>query len=103
MLVGLIEPTSGSARINGYDLKSQMRQIRQSIGVCMQSNILFDTMTVREHLRLFATLKGVTKNLKIIVESQIDEIGLRDKADVYSAALSGGMKRKLSVGIVLIL
>ena len=54
---GLYTPTAGTAVINGYDIRSNMDQIRQSLGICPQHNVLFDRLTVREHLKLFAMLK----------------------------------------------
>ena len=54
---GLYTPTSGTAIINGYDIRSNMDQIRHSLGICPQHNILFDRLTVREHLKFFARLK----------------------------------------------
>ena len=54
---GLYTPTSGTAVINGYDIRTNMDQIRQSLGICPQHNVLFDRLTVLEHLKLFAILK----------------------------------------------
>ena len=55
--LGLYTPTSGTAVINGYDIRTNMDQIRQSLGICPQHNVLFDRLTVSEHLKLFAILK----------------------------------------------
>ena len=54
---GLYTPTAGTAVINGYDIRNNMDQIRQSLGICPQHNVLLERLTVREHLRLFAMLK----------------------------------------------
>jgi len=104
MLTGLYPPTSGDCLIHGYSIKSQMASIRNGmLGICPQANVLFDNLTVREHLRLLATLKAVpSKYVDAQVEEMIDDVGLRPKADVRSAALSGGMKRKLQCGMALI-
>ncbi len=66
--------------------------------------MLFDTLTVEEHLWFFAKLKGISdpKGLKDAVDHMITSIGLEDKRHVATTKLSGGMKRKLSVGIALI-
>ena len=72
-------------------------------GICPQHNILFDSLTVAEHLWFFAKLKGCPSHrVGTEVEEMINAIGLADKRDTQSRALSGGMKRKLSVGIALI-
>ena len=54
---GLYTPTSGTAVINGYDIRTNMDQIRQSLGICPQHNVLIERLTVQEHLKLFAMLK----------------------------------------------
>ena len=50
-------PTSGYAEINGYSILTDMDQIRHSLGICPQHNVLFDRLTVREHLGFFLRLK----------------------------------------------
>ncbi|CAL1377626.1 unnamed protein product [Linum trigynum] len=103
MLVGLLPPTSGDALVFGKNITTDMDEIRKSLGVCPQHDILFPELTVREHLELFATLKGVDENfLDSTVTDMIDEVGLGDKVNAVVSALSGGMKRKLSLGIALI-
>ena len=57
MLVGLFPPTSGNAIINGYNILTDMESVRQSLGLCPQHNVLYDRLTVREHLNFFARLK----------------------------------------------
>ena len=57
MLVGLFPPTSGDAIINGYSIITDMENVRQSLGLCPQHNVLFDRLTVKEHLNFFARLK----------------------------------------------
>ena len=59
MLVGLFPPTSGDAIINGYSILTDMESIRQNLGICPQHNVLFDRLTVKEHLNFFARLKVV--------------------------------------------
>jgi ABC-type multidrug transport system ATPase subunit len=54
MLCGLYPPSSGTAQIFGYDLRTQMDKIRCIMGYCPQVNILFDEFTVEEHLKLIA-------------------------------------------------
>ena len=58
ILTGLFPPSAGTAKVNGYDIRTEMDAIRQSIGVCPQHNVLFDEMTVDEHLWFYARLKG---------------------------------------------
>ena len=57
ILTGLFTATSGEAHINGYNITNEMDLIRQSLGICPQHNVLFDRLTVTEHLAFFALLK----------------------------------------------
>jgi ABC-type Na+ transport system ATPase subunit NatA len=103
MLTGLYKPTGGNAYINGLSMLDQMHQIRQNLGICPQHNVLFDMLTVKEHLTLLAILKGTPPQfVEAAVKAKIEEVGLQSKTNVYSQSLSGGMKRKLSVGMALI-
>ncbi|KAK2651860.1 hypothetical protein Ddye_011716 [Dipteronia dyeriana] len=103
MLIGLLPPTSGDALVFGKNIITDMDEIRKGLGVCPQHDILFQELTVREHLEMFAILKGVKKDLvENVVADMVDEVGLADKINTVVRALSGGMKRKLSLGIALI-
>jgi len=55
---GLYTPTSGTALVNGYDILGNMDKIRESLGICPQHNVLFDRLTVAEHLSFFTRLKA---------------------------------------------
>uniref|UniRef100_A0A8C3SVY6 ATP binding cassette subfamily A member 3 n=1 Tax=Chelydra serpentina TaxID=8475 RepID=A0A8C3SVY6_CHESE len=103
MLTGLYPPTSGQAYISGYEISQDMVLIRRSLGLCPQHDVLFDKMTVAEHLYFYSGLKGYP-SLKC--PEEIDRIvrllNLEEKRCSLSKALSGGMKRKLSIGIALI-
>lgn len=103
MLTGLINSTAGEAFIRGKKMTGDMKEIRSSMGVCPQHDVLFAELTVAQHLRMFATFKGVhSRDVDDAVQTTIAEVGLTEKANIASKQLSGGMKRKLSVGIALI-
>ncbi|XP_077241690.1 ATP-binding cassette A1 isoform X2 [Tasmannia lanceolata] len=103
MLVGLLPPTSGDALVFGKSIRTDMDEIRKGLGVCPQNDVLFPELTVKEHLEIFAVLKGVEEDLlETKVNEMVDEVGLADKVNTVVSALSGGMKRKLSLGIALI-
>ncbi|GFS09301.1 ATP-binding cassette transporter sub-family A [Elysia marginata] len=53
MLTGFIPATSGTAQVNGYDIRNDIQGVRQSLGLCPQHNVLFDSLTVKEHLEFF--------------------------------------------------
>ncbi|KAM8780116.1 phospholipid-transporting ATPase ABCA3 isoform 1-T3 [Rhynchonycteris naso] len=103
ILTGLFPPTSGRAYINGYEISQDMDQIRRSLGLCPQHDIFFDNLTVAEHLYFYAQLKGLSRQkCPEEVKQMLHTLGLEDKRDCRSRFLSGGTKRKLSIGIALI-
>ncbi|CAH0549112.1 unnamed protein product [Brassicogethes aeneus] len=105
ILTGLTSPTSGTAYIFGHDITDprSMDKIRSMIGVCPQHDILFDNLTVLEHLHFFAAVKGISPSVKDFeVKKTIKDVDLVDKAKSKAKHLSGGQKRKLSVGIAVI-
>ncbi|XP_030704320.1 phospholipid-transporting ATPase ABCA3 isoform X2 [Globicephala melas] len=103
MLTGLFPPTSGRAYISGYEISQDMAQIRKSLGLCPQHDVLFDNLTVAEHLYFYAQLKGLSRQkCPEEVKRMLHILSLEDKGDSRSRFLSGGMRRKLSIGIALI-
>jgi ABC-type Na+ transport system ATPase subunit NatA len=56
----MLQPTSGTAHIGGHDICSGMAAIRESLGICPQFDILWPDISVREHLQLYAVIKGAT-------------------------------------------
>uniref|UniRef100_A0A671SF71 ATP-binding cassette sub-family A member 3-like n=1 Tax=Sinocyclocheilus anshuiensis TaxID=1608454 RepID=A0A671SF71_9TELE len=103
MLTGLFPPSSGRAYINGYDICQDMALIRRSLGLCPQHDVLFDNLNVREHLLFYTQLKGYPcEKIPDEVDRILRILNLEDKHHARSKTLSGGMKRKLSIGIALI-
>uniref|UniRef100_A0A3B5BFF2 ABC transporter domain-containing protein n=1 Tax=Stegastes partitus TaxID=144197 RepID=A0A3B5BFF2_9TELE len=77
-----------------------MALIRRSLGLCPQHDVLFDNLTVREHLLFYAQVSHY--KIPDEVDRIIRILNLEDKRQARSKTLSGGMKRKLSIGIALI-
>ncbi|XP_033117050.1 phospholipid-transporting ATPase ABCA1-like isoform X2 [Anneissia japonica] len=103
ILTGLFPPTSGSAYIYGKDVRKEIDEIRRSLGTCPQHNVLFDDMSVIEHLWFYARLKGASdKDVLIEMEQILEDIGLPHKRHELSKNLSGGMKRKLSIAMAFV-
>ncbi|CAH3162242.1 unnamed protein product [Porites evermanni] len=103
MLTGLFPASSGSALVNGCSIRNNIRGVRSSLGLCPQHDVLYDHLTVEEHLWFFAKLKNCPSHrVRQEVNRMIECLGLADKRHTQTRALSGGMKRKLSVGIALI-
>ncbi|XP_006876045.1 PREDICTED: ATP-binding cassette sub-family A member 3-like [Chrysochloris asiatica] len=103
MLSGLYPPTSGEAYINGYDTSKDMVQIRKSLGLCPQQDLLFNHLTVSEHLFFYCVIKGIPSKLRAVeIEHMLTAFNLLEKRHTFSQSLSGGMKRKLCIIIALI-
>ncbi|XP_057806409.1 ABC transporter A family member 7-like isoform X1 [Salvia miltiorrhiza] len=105
MMIGLIKPTSGSAYIQGLDIRTDMNRIYTSMGVCPQHDLLWGTLTGREHLLFYGRLKNLKGNsLLHAVEESLKSVNLfhGGVADKQAHKYSGGMKRRLSVAISLI-
>lgn len=93
----------GEAKLAGFDLHEEMDQIYRNIGVCPQHDILWDDLSVSEHLYFYARLKGVSQdNEESAVKAAMEEVQLTKFADRLSKGLSGGEKRRLSIAISLI-
>uniref|UniRef100_A0A8B9F4L1 P-type phospholipid transporter n=1 Tax=Amazona collaria TaxID=241587 RepID=A0A8B9F4L1_9PSIT len=103
ILTGLFPPTSGTAFILGKDIRSELSNIRQNLGVCPQHNVLFDLLTVEEHIWFYARLKGLPeKKVKEEVEQMAVDVSLPHKLKARTSKLSGGMQRKLSVALAFV-
>ncbi|XP_033110742.1 phospholipid-transporting ATPase ABCA1-like [Anneissia japonica] len=100
MLTGFYSPTSGDAYIGDYNIKTDAHVIRQDLGFCPQHNALYDNLTVREHLHMYGTLKGVSESrIQDEIDLMLETLEMKDMIDQLAKNLSGGMKRKLSVAI----
>ncbi|XP_043857076.1 ATP-binding cassette sub-family A member 13 [Dromiciops gliroides] len=105
LLTGLYPPSSGTIIINGKDMQTQLAAIRMEMGVCPQYDVLFDNLSVREHLLLFASIKAplwTKKQLYQQVNKTLQDVELTHHQNKHVRALSGGMKRKLSIAIAFI-
>ena len=102
-MIGFLEATQGEAIINGRNIKTDMNEIYTFMGVCPQHDLLWETLTAREHLSFYARLKRLSgANLTKAVDSALKSVNLFDVANKRAGQFSGGMKRRLSCAISLI-
>ncbi len=102
MLSGLISSSKGEVNLFGLDLFGQMDEVRKTMGVCPQHDVLFELLTPEEHLDIFYDFKGADQsNKKKEIDMLLRDIGLDDKRNSKAQTLSGGNKRKLSLSIAL--
>jgi ABC-2 type transport system ATP-binding protein len=103
MLTTLLPPTSGTARVAGYDVVKEGAQVRRAIGAALQEAALDPFLTGREHLRLQTALHGITGDERARRTSELlDRVGLAEAADRKVRGYSGGMKRRLDLALALV-
>jgi len=103
MLTTLLPPTSGSARVAGFDVVRQGPQVRKNIGAALQEAALDPLLTGREHLRLQASLQGLSRTERVRrSEELLTRVGLGEAADRKVRGYSGGMKRRLDLALALV-
>jgi len=104
MITGLFPPTTGTAFINGLDIRYEIDEIRKTLGLCPQHDVLFNELTVKEHLIFYCRLKGMFeyKLIKAEVNKYIKMLAMEPQRHKLIHKLSGGMKRKLSTAIALV-
>ena len=101
IMSGLATQTSGSLIVNGQSVPKDMDDIYKSLGFCPQHDILWDELTIAEHLLFYCRLRGI-KNEKEEVESLTRKVNLHGIPNKKVNELSGGMKRRLSLAIALV-
>jgi ABC-2 type transport system ATP-binding protein len=98
MLCTILRPTSGTAKINGFDIIKQANQVRKSIGIVFQDPSVDDRLTGRENLFLHANLYDVpTSEQKTRIDKVLKLVELEDRADDILRTYSGGMRRRLEI------
>ncbi|HET7250181.1 MAG TPA: ATP-binding cassette domain-containing protein [Gemmatimonadales bacterium] len=98
MLVTLLPPSSGTARVNGWDVVSEADRVRQSIGIVFQDQTLDTLLTGRENLELHARLYGVPADVRgPRMRELLALVDLEDRADEQVKKYSGGMRRRLEI------
>ena len=100
MLCGLSYPTSGSGRVAGFDVMTQGEQIKRHIGYMSQRFSLYDDLTVRENIRLYAGIYGLERyeTLRRTV-SVLNRLHFRSEADTLVGSLPLGWKQKLAFSV----
>ena len=102
MLSTILTPTDGEIRIGGMTLHNNSRKIKQMMGVVPQELALYETLNARDNLLFFGGLYGLTGNaLHQRMDEVLEMIELKEKAGQAVKEYSGGMKRRLNIGIAL--
>ncbi len=101
ILAGLSRATQGCSRVMGHDVVVDYRNARRALGVVPQELVYDAFFTVREMLRFQSGYFGLRKN-DAWIDELLHNLGLTDKADIYTRLLSGGMKRRVLVAQALV-
>lgn len=98
-----MKPTSGKAKVNGYDVLKESSDVKKVIGIAPQENIFYEELTVYENVIFFGKMYPIDDSiLRERAENLISKVGLENKRDTKSEKLSGGMKRRLNLIIGLV-
>ena len=98
MLCTILKPTSGTAKVNGFDIVKEAMHVRKSIGIVFQDPSIDDRMTGRENLFMHANLYGVPPSeQKNRIDSVLKLVELEDRANDLMRTYSGGMRRRLEL------
>jgi len=103
MLTGLLLPTSGDARVAGFDVYRETESIRRHIGYMSQRFSLYEDLTVRENIELYGGIYGLSDE-RIAARSAdlIERLGLREARDTLVASIPLGWKQKLAFSVAVI-
>ncbi len=98
MLTTVIQPTGGTAKVAGFDIRKNQDQVRRSIGVVSQAMTLDIELTAWENMQLYAKYYDVpSQQRKERIKELLDVVGLADRSDFTVGSYSGGMKRRLEL------
>ena len=98
MLEALRAIDGGTATIDGIDVAKQPKHIKNIIGIQLQSTMFYDKLTLREQLKMFASLYGQT----VDADALLAKVQLTDKAKSYVEQLSGGQKQRFAIASTLV-
>ncbi|KAL6049103.1 hypothetical protein STEG23_021647, partial [Scotinomys teguina] len=102
VLTGRFPATRGEAYINGYSISDNMVEIRKDLGFCPQYDLLFDDLTLSEHIFFYCSMKGIPQNINCVeTERMLSMFNLKENYHALAGSVSGGVRRKLSIVMAL--
>ena len=103
MLIGVLNPSGGTARVAGYDVYSQSEHIKRSIGYMSQRFSLYEDLTPRENIRLYGGIYGLTlAQIRTRTDQMLTRLGLTHAADQSVRSLPLGWRQKLAFSVALV-
>jgi len=101
ILTGYMPPTSGSAKVAGFDVVSESMEVRRRVGYLPETVPLYADMTVFEHLKFFADLRHLP-DAEDMVDNALEMVGMEERAEGYVGALSKGMRQRIGLAQALL-
>ena len=103
MLIGLLAPTAGSARVAGYDVATQAEMVKRNIGYMSQRFSLYEDLTVRENITLYGGIYGLSDEaIEKRTAELVDRLDLRDDVDTRVKSIPLGWKQKLAFSVAVL-
>ena len=103
MLIGILNPSSGKAKVAGFDVYKNTEDIKKNIGYMSQKFALYDDLTVKENITFFGGIYGLSRSkIKEKTKELIDELGLQEIANQLVGSLPLGWKQKISFSVALL-
>ncbi len=103
MLIGLLSPSGGTARVAGFDVLTQTEEVRRRIGYMSQRFSLYDDLTVRENITLYGGIYGLTdREIRERSDAMIDKLGLASSAKRLVRTIPLGWKQKLAFSVAML-
>ena len=103
MLIGISNPTSGAAKVAGFDVFTNAEDVKKNIGYMSQKFALYDDLTVKENITFFGGIYGLSRSkIKEKSNNLIEDLGLENVADQLVGALPLGWKQKISFSVALL-
>jgi ABC-2 type transport system ATP-binding protein len=102
MIAGLLDNDGGTAVVSGNEITTKSTAAKAAIGLVPQDLAIYPDLTARENLRFFGKLYNIGGSLSERVDEILDIIELSDRADDQTKEYSGGMKRRLNIGLGLL-
>jgi len=103
MLIGLLQPTAGTARVAGFDVAKQAEEVKRRIGYMSQRFSLYEDLTPRENIRLYGGIYGLTlAQIRERTDRMLTRLGMMDQAGELVRSLPLGWRQKLAFSVALV-
>jgi ABC-2 type transport system ATP-binding protein len=103
MLIGLLAPSAGSARVAGYDVATEAEMVKRNIGYMSQRFSLYEDLTVRENITLYGGIYGLSDTaIEKRTTELVDRLDLRDDIDARVKSIPLGWKQKLAFSVAVL-